>query len=139
MKTSILLACLVVAATAAHASGPPPALLVNQLRSLAGESGTDCGVVPLDAPRDAAIRCARDASASGKPYRVVFELKGVETYTWQGAARDGQGRQWVVFYDADTESGANASPGLGQLFCKDVSFSPKKDEVIGCVPSTGGG
>jgi hypothetical protein len=129
---------LVLTASVTRAASTAPELLLRKLRALAGESSEDCGVVPLSAARDAPIRCATDAAAAGKAYRIVFELKNVDTYTWQGAARDDQGRQWVVFYDADTTSGAQASPGLGQLFCRAITYAADKDEVIDCTPSTGG-
>ncbi|HEY2395366.1 MAG TPA: hypothetical protein VGH81_05195 [Rudaea sp.] len=83
------------------------------------------------------MACARAAAASGKAYRVAVQLSGSDSYTWQGAARDEKGRQWVVFYDAGASADPAASPSLGQLLCRDISFAPDKDEVIDCTPSTG--
>jgi len=126
-----------LAATGVHAAGSVPELLQKKLESLAGASARDCGAIPLSADRAAALACARAAAASGKAYRVALELRGNDSYTWQGAARDERGRQWVVFYDADASAGPAASPGLGQLLCRDISFAPDHDEVIDCTPSTG--
>ncbi len=138
MKSGILrpLAFLLAAASA-HAADSAPDLLKRKLESLAGANARDCGAIPLSAGRVDAVACARAAAASGKAYRVAIQLRGSDSYTWQGAARDERGRQWVVFYDADASAGAAASPGLGQLLCRDISFAPDKDEVIDCSPSTG--
>lgn len=132
-----LLAAFAVAC-GARAAEPAPELLQRKLATLAGANARDCGIVLTSGDRAAAVACARDAAASGKAYRLVVQLRGNDSYTWQGAARDEHGRQWVVFYDADTSAGAAASPGLGQLLCRDIAFAPDKDEVIDCTPSTGG-
>ena len=61
-----------------------------------------------------------------------MQMKGDDTYTWQGAARDERGNMWVVFFDADTSAGPDVNPGLGKLLCRDITFAPDKDEVIDC-------
>ena len=122
----------------AQAAGDAPELLLKTLAKRAGPDALDCGTVPLSGNRAAAIACARGATKEGKAYRLALQMKGEggDTYTWQGAARDGRGSMWVVFYDADTSGGE--SPGLGQLLCSDIVYTPDKEEVIDCVPSTGG-
>ena len=126
-----VLTCIAQAATDA------PELLLKTLAKRAGPDATDCGTIPLSADRAAAIACARKATADGRAYRLALQMKGEggDTYTWQGAARDDRGHLWVVFYDADTSAGE--SPGLGQLLCSDIVYTPDKEEVIDCVPSTG--
>ena len=121
----------------ARAADAAPNLLLKKLAALAGANARDCGVVPLSGDRAAAIACAKNSAAAGKAYRVALQMKGSDTYTWQGAARDERGRMWVVFYDADTSAGPEVAPGLGQLLCRDITFTPDKDEVIDCTPSTG--
>jgi hypothetical protein len=120
-----------------HAADTAPKLLLAKLATLAGANALDCGTIPISGDRAAAIGCARKAAASGNAYRLALQMKGVDTYTWQGAARDERGHMWVVFYDADTSSGPGFNPGLGQLLCRDITFAPDKDEVIDCAPSTG--
>ena len=138
MKSDISRSLLfLLAASGAHAADSAPDLLKRKLDSLAGANARDCGAISLSADRVAAVACASAAAASGKAYRIAIQLRGSDTYTWQGAARDERGRQWVVFYDADAAAGPAASPGLGQLLCRDISFAPDKDEVIDCTPSTG--
>jgi len=134
---NVFLPAILACASFACAAGKEPDLLVKKIASLAGANATDCGVASGSGDRAAAIVCARDAAAAGKPYRLVIELKGSDSYTWQGAARDERGRQWVVFYDADASAGAAASPGLGQLLCRSIRYAPDKDEAIDCQPSTG--
>jgi hypothetical protein len=134
LRVIALLAALVVPDI--HAAAAAPDLLVKTLAALAGSGARDCGTLPLFVDRGAAVACAREAAKAGASYVLVVELSGNDTYTWQGAARDAQGRQWVVFYDADSASGATASPGLGQMLCREVKFDAAKDEVIDCTPST---
>jgi hypothetical protein len=122
----------------AHATEAAPALLLKELASLAGANSRDCGAIALSGNRDAAIGCARSAAASGNAYRIALQMKGSDSYTWQGVARDERGRQWAVFYDADTSAGTEASPGLGRMLCRDITFAPDKDEIIDCTPVTGG-
>ena len=124
-------------ATCGHGADSAPELLIRNLASLAGATARDCGAVPLSGDRAAAIACARSAAAAGRAYRLALQMQGSDSYTWQGAARDARGRLWVVFYDADTSAGPGASPGLGQLLCRDITFAPEKDEPIDCTPSTG--
>jgi len=94
--------------------------------------------VPLSGDRAAGIACAKSATAAGQAYRIALQMKGTDTYTWQGAARDDRGHLWVVFYDADTSAGPGVAPGLGQLLCREITFALDKEEVIDCAPSTGG-
>ena len=135
MRIAATVVLLLAAAAAGAASAP--ALLTSKLDTLAGAGARDCGSVPLSANRAAAIQCARAAAAANRAYRVAFELSGVDTYTWQGAARNAEGRQWVVYYDADTSAGPQASPGLGQLLCRELGFSADKPEAVDCTPATG--
>ena len=134
---NVPLLAILTCASFAGAAEPAPDLLVKKITSLAGANATDCGIASGPGDRAAAILCARDAAAAGKAYRLIVRLKETDSYTWQGAARDERGRQWVVFYDADTSAGAGASPGLGQLLCRAILFAPDKDEAIDCQPSTG--
>jgi hypothetical protein len=124
-------------ACSASAADTAPKLLLTRLAALAGSNAIDCGTIPVSGDRASAIGCARKAAASGNAYRLALQMKGADTYTWQGAARDKRGHLWVVFFDADTSAGPEFNPGLGQLLCRDITFAPDKDEVIDCAPSTG--
>ena len=120
-----------------HAADSAPAALLNKLRSLAGSSSRDCGSVPLDADRNSAVACAKDASSSGRAYRVAFQLQGIDSSIWQGAARDDQGKLWVAFSDADTSGGSASSPTLSVLACRDIVFVIHGGEVLDCMPISG--
>lgn len=138
MNAARTMSALLFAASAGQAAeATAPELLTRNLASLAGAAAIDCGAIPLSGDRAAAIACARRAVAAGNGYRLAMQMHGTDSYTWQGAARDARGRMWVVFYDADTSAGPGASPGLGQLLCRDITFDPEKDEPIDCTPVTG--
>ena len=135
MNRSAYAGLLLPLATIAVAAGDAaPDLLTKKVAALAGADARDCGTVALYASRASAIACARDTKTA---YRVVFELSGADSYTWQAGVRDAEGRLWVVFYDADRSAGADASPGLAQLLCRDLFISADKDDAIDCVPAAG--
>jgi len=129
----------VLAATGVRAiePAPAPAALSARLASLSGIDGRDCGAFPLRSDLAAAVVCAKDATASGKPYRLAVQLQGIDSAIWQGAARDAQGRLWVVFYDADSSGGGAASPTISVVPCRDIVFALHGGEVLDCQPYSG--
>jgi len=120
-----------------HAADSTPAALANRLASLAGSNGRDCGSVQAGNERNAAIECARGATAAGKAYKVAVQLQGVDSLVWQGAARDEHGKLWVLFYDSDPSGGSGASPTLSALPCREIRFEVKGGDVIDCQPISG--
>jgi hypothetical protein len=136
MKPSItqLLAILLTVSSCLAADAAPAALL-NKLGSLAGSSARDCGSVPRGADRGTAIACAKDATTSGSAYRVAIQLEGADSSIWQGAVRDGQGNFRVVFYEADSGTGAN--PTMSVLLCREILFAVKGSDAMECQPIPG--
>lgn len=131
------LAALTFAAMAPARAEPPPDALMKKLEALAGPSATDCGVAAAVAERAAPIACARAASAAQAPYRIAVRMQGDDAFVWQGAVRGADGKQWMVFYDADPSAGAGVNPTLSLLACRDIVFADKGDEVLECTPVTG--
>jgi len=130
---TILIATL-AAASNGHAADSLPLALSNKLKSLAGPDGQDCGSVPLGSKRDAAIACARNATSTAKPYRVAVQFEGVDARVWQGAARDEQGKLWVLYYDTDPSEGPGASPTLSAVPCREIQFEVQGGDLIDCKP-----
>jgi hypothetical protein len=123
--------CAVSTCTAADSA---PAALVNKLESLAGASARDCGSVALGGDHDAAIACAKNATLAAKGYRVAVQSQGVDSLVWQGAARDPQGKLWVLFYDTDPSGGSGASPTLSVVPCREIRFEVHGGDLIDCQP-----
>lgn len=136
MKPTTGLLAMLLAASCCAAGAAPEALL-RKLKSLAGPTSMDCGSVPQDADRSAAIACARDAAASGNAYRVAMQLEGSDSSIWQGAVRDADGKFRVVFYEADLSGGPGAGPTLSVLLCREVLFMVKGSDAMDCQPIPG--
>lgn len=136
LSCAALLASMLVAADG-RAAEPAPALLSAKLATLAGAGARDCGSFPLRSDLHAAVACASDATSSGEAYRLAVQLPGNDSTVWQGAARDAQGKLWVVFYDLDASDGALASPTLSLVPCREIVFALRGEEVLDCQPDLG--
>ena len=136
MKPTTGLLAILLAASCYGADTAPEALL-RKLKSLAGSTSVDCGSVPQDADRSAAVACARDATASGNAYRVAMQLEGSDSSIWQGAVRDAEGKFRVVFYEADISGGPGAGPTMSVLLCREILFAVKGSDAMDCQPIPG--
>ena len=138
MKTSgTRLFAMLLATSSCHATDMAPAALLKKLGALAGPSARDCGSVPQDADRGAAVACAKDATTSGSAYRLAAQLEGADSSIWQGAVRDEHGKFWVVFYEADSSGGPGAGPTMSVLLCRDILFAVKGSDAMECQPIPG--
>ena len=135
-STPLVLAALLVA-SAGHAHDAPPATFAAKLASLAGSDARNCGAVALHESADAAIACARQASAAAIPYRLAVEFQGADALAWQGAARDAQGKLWALYYDAGPAGGADAGATLSVVLCLEIAFAAQGDDLIQCKPTLG--
>ena len=115
------------------AAADAPALLNNRLSALAGAAAVDCGTLALRDDRKAAIACATRNDVSAKPFRLAVQLPSADSVSWQGAARDANGKLWALFYEADP-SGAN--PTFSSVLCLSLKFDPG-DDPIECRPDAG--
>jgi hypothetical protein len=135
LRVSLLAAVLI--SCVSHASDSAPKPLLDKLKSLAGADSQDCGTVLLEQSPDAAIACAEDAGASGRAYRFAIEFQGTDGAAWQGAARDGKGKLWAVYFDFDPSAGAGSGNTVSVVPCREIRFAGKGDDVIQCKPVFG--
>jgi hypothetical protein len=98
------------------AGEPAPELLSNRLQAFAGIGSNDCGSIPLGNVRSTTLECAKRAISSGSAFRVAIQYQGVDSFIWQGAAGDGHGKLWVLFYDS-------MGPTLNVKQCSAVTFA----------------
>lgn len=134
---SVSLLAILLAAPLCHASDSAPGALSSKLKSLAGADSRDCGSVLLHDTPDAAIACAKDATASGKAYRLAVQFQGEDSIVWQGAARNAQGKLWALFYDSDPAGGSGAGTTLSVVLCREIAFASQGNDVIECRPVIG--
>ncbi len=71
-------------ATAAHGFGQNgdagPDLLEKRTEQLAGPGAVNCGRVPARGEPKAATDCALAADQAGKPFRVRYDLQGIDSF-----------------------------------------------------------
>ena len=86
-----------------------PKKMVNRLKKLAGSGATDCGIVGIWQPADAANNCALSAFRARKPFFVRHAFQGIDTLQVSGYAGDQKGDVYSVSFwsdlDADPDDG----------------------------------
>jgi hypothetical protein len=70
--------------------GPDP--LERTSKRTAGKASLDCGEVPVAGNPKAATECALAAQESGKPFRVRYDLRGIDAEVGVAIVRDPAGR-----------------------------------------------
>lgn len=69
-------------------------------RYLAGFRGTNCGRVKIGADPTKATRCALDAYAAGRPFRVAYNFQGFDSQIAGGIVRTSRGKLQALSYDS---------------------------------------
>jgi hypothetical protein len=90
---------------------PAPTVLSYQLLRLTGDlmdwrshllsgiNSVNCGRVKIGGPASVATRCALQANAERKPFRVIYDLQGVDSWVAGGIVRTRDGRLLSLIYD----------------------------------------
>ena len=68
-------------------------------RYLAGWRGENCGRVKIGQDATAATQCALKAQSNGRPFRVVYNIQGIDSAIAGGIVRTPSGRLLAVTYD----------------------------------------
>jgi hypothetical protein len=107
----------------------------DRLSELSGKNSTACGAIHLGENPSAALECARNHMAQGKPFWVAARIEGVDSFLWLGAAREPNGDSWLIDFDSDIHGGggsSNATPSLELVLCHELRFSVERTEHIYC-------
>jgi len=76
-------------------------------RSLAGFRSVNCGRVQIRGDSSAATRCALEANAEGKPFRVAYNIEGIDEDVAGGIVRTPEGRLLALsFYGCPSGCGS---------------------------------
>jgi len=78
-----------------------PDRLEKQSKEWAGPQGIDCGRVPVRGDPKAATACALAAQKAGKPFRVRYDLQGIDSEVAMGIVRTPAGKVIAISYDGD--------------------------------------
>jgi hypothetical protein len=74
-------------------------------RRLAGWHGINCGRVKVHGDPRAATACALRAQAEGKPFRVRYDIQGIDSAVAGGIVRTPAGLLYGLSYDSDPYGG----------------------------------
>lgn len=91
-------------------------------RWLAGNHSVNCGRVEVKGDPTKATKCALQAQAESKPFRVVYDIMGYDAPVAGGIVRTPDGELYALSFDGDPGGGGGVSL-LGQRVTK--SSCPK--------------
>jgi len=78
-------------------------------RFLAGRHGTDCGRVKIGQDPATATKCALEAHAAGRSFRVRYDIQGFDSPVAGGIVGTPDGRLLAVSFDGDPGGGGRTS------------------------------
>lgn len=84
-----------------------PDLLEKQSKRLAGPNAIDCGRVPIRGNPKAATDCALAAQEAKKPFRVLYDLQGIDSGVAVAIVRTDIGTVGALMYDSDPMGGGS--------------------------------
>jgi len=67
---------------------------------LAGVRSADCGRVKIRGDASSSTQCALQAEAQGKPFRVVYNIQGIDSIVAGGVVRTPAGKLLALSYDS---------------------------------------
>jgi hypothetical protein len=95
--------------TAVYVSGQNdglgPELLEKRSLQLAGPNAVDCGRVTPRAEPKKATDCALAANKAGKPFRVRYDMQGIDSFVAVAFVRSPDGTVQGLHYDSDPGGG----------------------------------
>jgi hypothetical protein len=110
--------------------------LEKQSWELAGSNAVDCGRVPLRSEPKAATACAVAANKAGKPFRVLYDVQGIDSFVAEAYVRSPDGTLQGLLWDSDPSGGGRRGPGVVNLMqCPSpVHFDVNPQGRLTCFP-----
>ncbi|HEY0230648.1 MAG TPA: hypothetical protein VGC55_05305 [Dokdonella sp.] len=115
---SNLAAALTPVATVVYAQ------FLDELKLRSAPNAIECGVAESKAAQDAALKCADQALARSQPFWFARRMQGIDSALWMGAASDGRGHSYRLYFDSDVHGGGDAhpKPSLDAFKCTDTDM-----------------
>jgi hypothetical protein len=107
-------------------------------RKLAGPGAINCGRVGVNEDPKTATDCALAAFHAGKPFRVRYDLQGIDSDVAAGLSRAKSGKLYGMFFDGDPMGGGGVSKNR-QRFITTLCPNPvhvwvTRDGRLNCFP-----
>jgi hypothetical protein len=74
----------------------------RKLKRIAGSTAVDCGTVSVGEAPQTASQCAMDAFSSHKPFRVRYNIRGIDTTLAGGLAQGKDGKIYGISFMGST-------------------------------------
>jgi hypothetical protein len=109
-------------------------------RKLVGTNAVDCGRVTLGKDPKTATDCALNAFRTNRPFRVRYDLRGIDSDVSAGLLRADDGKLYAMSFDGDPMGGGGVSP-TNQRFTTELCPQPWNVRVtqngrLNCFPSS---
>jgi hypothetical protein len=106
--------------------------LPTQLARLAEPSSEDCGTISPDAGNTSGADCARVAFQAGRPFTVIFEQVGIDSYISTAVVFAG-GELYEIHYDSNVCGGGATcdNPRCGPSITSRTCVDPVVSDVSG--------
>lgn len=140
MRISVLAAVILSGCASMQAPGPPNresswtkrcyAAFDRDVTEIAGPAARDCGILPLNASlaaQSASKACAREAVASGGPFKFGYESYGVDSRFCSVAIRRPDGQLVSFYFDFDVTGHMGSGGGHAVVWtskCAGIEFKP---------------
>jgi hypothetical protein len=123
-----------------------PGDLELQSKNFAGPGALDCGRVLIDGDPKIATECALAAQRAGKPFRIRYDIQGIDSLVAVAIVRTQAGTVESLMWDSDPSGGGRRGPGVvfpkrcpepvhlwvnprGRINCFQKESSPPKDAM----------
>ena len=78
-------------------------------RWLTGRNGIDCGRVRIGGDPHEATDCALTAQKQGRPFRVRYDIQGIDSEVAGGIVRTSSGQLYALSFDGNIAGGGNTT------------------------------
>jgi hypothetical protein len=104
---------------AGHGGSRPAAedRLEIESKRLAGPGAIDCGRVKINGDPKVATQCAIGAQKAAKPFRVLYDLQGIDSAAAIAIVRTDIGTVGTLTYDSDPSGGGNVGAVIWPKRC----------------------
>jgi len=81
----------------------------RKLKNISGSTAVDCGRVKVDEAPQQASQCVMDAFSSHKPFRVRYDIRGIDTALAAGLAQAQDGKIYALSFMGNTDGSGRTS------------------------------
>ena len=144
LLTAFLIVIVITAAAHHYWRQYGPDLLDRRSKEFAGSSAVNCGAAQIGANPKSMTDCALAAQQAGRPFRVRYNIQGIDSQVAIAIVRTPLGKVIALSYDSDIAGGGGRGHEVvgtadcpqpihlwvnpkGRINCFQQQLSPRKD------------